>query len=261
MSLDQFIQDLARDAGRIQKDAFHKPNAWRAKTGKGDIVTAVDEACEKLILDRIRSEYPDYPILSEEIGAIGVEEDRPVWVVDPLDGTRNFMMGVPFFCCSIGLVRQGVPEVGAIYDGIHDEMFFARRGEGAFLNGEPISVSDWDSLDDAVVSVAWVKTKSKRRRFLNYIEKLSHHTSYFRRFGSAALVASYVACGRIHAYMQGGLSPWDVAAAVLILEEAGGRVTDFDDNPIDVREKNIEVVMGSPVLHEMLLNDIVRGKC
>ncbi len=257
MTLDQFVQDLARDAGRIQNDAFHKPHTSRVKTGRGDIVTEVDEACEKLIIDRIRLHYPGYPILSEESGAIGVEEDRPVWVIDPLDGTRNYSMGIPSFCCSIGLVRQGVPEVGAIYDCVHDEMFFARRGSGAFLNGERITVAEWDSLEDAVVSVAWVRTKTKRQRFLGCIETLSRYTSYFRRFGSAALVASYVACGRIHAYMQGGLSPWDMAAAVLIVEEAGGCVTDLTGQPIDIRNPKIEVAMANPVLHDRLLRDVV----
>jgi myo-inositol-1(or 4)-monophosphatase len=258
MSIEQFIQDMAREAGQIQKDAFHKLHVWRSKTGRGDIVTEVDEACEKLIIDRIKAEYPDYPILSEESGATGVEEDRPVWVIDPLDGTRNFMMGIPFFCCSIGLVRKGRTEIGAVYDGVHDEMFFAKRGDGASLNGERIEVSDWDSLEDACVSIAWVRTKSKRRRFLGYIEELSQHTSYFRRFGSAALVACYVACGRMHAYVQGGLSPWDMAAAVLIAEEAGAVVTDFDGQPVDIRDEKIAVVMANPRLHEMLLNDILR---
>lgn len=258
MSLEQFIQDLAREAGQIQRDAFRKPAAWRSKTGRGDIVTEVDEACERLIVGRIRAVYPEYPILSEECGSIGAETDCPVWVIDPLDGTRNFMMGLPFFCCSIGLVRRGVPEMGAVYDAVHDEMFFAKRGDGALRNGHPIAVAEWESVEDAVISVAWVRTKSKRRRFLSYIEQLSQDTSYFRRFGAAALVAAYVACGRMHAYMQGGLSPWDMAAAVLLVEEAGGRVTDFEGQPVDIRDKKIEVLMANPVLHKSLLDEVVR---
>lgn len=258
MSIAEFIQQVARDAGHIQKEAYHKANAWRTKSGRGDIVTEVDEACEKLIIDRIRQEYPDDPILSEESGAIGVEDDRPVWVIDPLDGTRNYMMQIPFFCTSIGVVRRGVPEVAAIYDAIHDEMFFARRGQGAFLNGEPIRVSPEASLEDAIVSVAWVRRKVDRNRYMRYIEKLSNETSYFRRFGSAALAGCYVACGRVHAYLQGGLNPWDMAAAVLIVEEAGGCITDFRGCPIDLRNKDIEVVTANPELHAVLLSNVMR---
>lgn len=258
MSLDEFVQDIARDAGRIQRDAYHNVHNWRTKSGRGDIVTEVDEACEKLIIDRIRQEYPTDPILSEEAGALGVEEDRPVWVIDPLDGTRNYMAGIPFFCVSIGLVRRGVAELGVVYDPIHDEMFFAQRGGGAFLNGEPIRVSEERSIEDSIISVAWVRRKVDRHRFMRYIERLSKDTSYFRRLGSAALVSCYVACGRIHAYLQGGLSPWDMAAGVLLVEEAGGCVTDFDGGPVDLRHGDIEVVMANPELHAVLLHEIAR---
>jgi len=260
MGLDEFIQSAARDAGRIQKDAFGTSYAWREKSGRGDIVTEVDEACEKLIIDRIRREYPDDPILSEEAGAIGIEEDRPVWVIDPLDGTRNYALGIPCFCVSIAVVRQGVPEVGAIYDPIHDEMFAARRGGGAFLNGEPMRVSDWDTLEDAMISVAWVRSKVHSARYLRIIERLSKHTSYFRRIGSAALVAAYVACGRFHAYLQGGLHPWDIAAAAVLVEEAGGLITDFEGHPIDLRHPSIEMVTANPELHAMLLDEVAGRK-
>lgn len=257
MDISEFIQELARAAGRVQKESFHKSFSWRPKTGRGDVVTEVDEACERLIIDAVKREYPDYPILSEEAGAIGKEGDKPMWIIDPLDGTRNYKMGIPFFCTSIGLVEKGRPLVGAIYDPIHDELYSAERGKGAFLNGERIHVSDEDQLDDALISISWVKKKTDRRQFIDYIEELSHETSYFRRFGSAALVSAYVACARIDAYMQGGLSPWDMAAAVLIVEEAGGKVTDFKGSPVDVRNKNIEVIMANPKLHELLLKDVI----
>lgn len=258
MNLDDFIQDIARDAGRIQKDTYHKVKNWNTKSGRGDIVTEVDLACEKLIIDRIRQQYPSDPILSEEAGALGTEEDRPVWVIDPLDGTRNYMAGIPFFCVSIGLVRKGVAELGVVYDPIHDEMFFGRRGEGAFLNGEPIRVSEEDSLEDCIVSVAWVRSRVDGHRFTRVVERLSKETSYFRRLGSAALATCYVACGRVHAYLQGGLSPWDVAAGFMLIEEAGGMVTDFDGKPIDLRRKNIEVVTANPKLHCLLMDEVMR---
>lgn len=257
VQMEEFIQDVARGAGEIVRQRFHTKKTWRAKSGPGDVVTEVDEEAERYILGRITSQFPNDSILSEECGAIGAGEEGRVWVIDPIDGTRNYMMGVPFFCVSIGVALAGVPGIGAIYDPIHDEMFFAQRGRGASLNGESIRVSDETSLEDSVISVSWVKEKTDRRRFIEYIEALSRDTSYFRRFGSAALVMAYVACGRLHGYLQAGLNPWDVAAGVVIVEEAGGVVSDFKGNPIDVRKKDIEIVTGSPRFHSVLLNDVI----
>jgi myo-inositol-1(or 4)-monophosphatase len=136
-------------------------------------------------------------------------------------------------------------------------MFFAERGRGAFLNGELISVCTEESMEDSLVSVSWVKRKVDRRVFVDYIEHLSRDTSYFRRFGTAALVMAYVASGRIHAYLQGGLNPWDVAAGVIIIEEAGGVVTDFDGRPIDLRDPDIEILTANPVLHSLLMKKVI----
>ncbi len=260
MSIGQFMQDIARDAGQIQRETYHKVKDWRTKSGRGDIVTEVDLACEKLIIERIRQQYPSDPILSEEAGALGLEEDRPVWVIDPLDGTRNYMAGIPFFCVSIGLVRKGVAELGVVYDPTHDEMFYARLGEGAFLNGESIRVSDECCLEDCIISVAWVKRKVDHEQFTHFIDRLGRETSYFRRFGSAALAACYVACGRVHAYLQGGLNPWDMAAGVCLIQEAGGLVTDFHGAPIDLRKKKIEIVTANPELHSALMDEIMRRR-
>ena len=257
VQLDQFIQDVARESGAILKDRFHHVSKWRTKTSRGDVVTEVDEASENLILSRIREHFPDDSILSEESGkAVSGSTDR-LWIIDPLDGTRNYLMQVPFFCVSIGVAREGKPYAGGIYDPIHDELFFAERKRGAYLNGEPISVSKESSLEDSVVSVSWVRQKVQRRRFVEYIQHISKDTSYFRRFGSAALVMAYVACGRLHAYLQGGLNPWDVAAGVTLIEEAGGQVTNFEGSELDVENPEIEIVTANPNLHSLLVNDVI----
>lgn len=258
MELEEFVKDVARGAGRILIDGFHKVKSWRSKDGKGDVVTEIDEESERYIIDRIRREFPNDRILSEESGLSGSGGDERVWIVDPLDGTRNYVMGVPFFCVSIGVTRGGSPIVGAIYDPVHNEMFFAARGGGAFLNGERIEVSHEETLDDSVISVSWVKRRADRRRFVTYIEELSRDTSFFRRFGSAALVTAYVACGRVHAYVQGGLNPWDVAAGILIVEEAGGVVTDFAGKPIDLTNKDIDLLTANPAMHEILLERVIK---
>lgn len=250
------MQEIARAAGRIQIEGYNRDKSFRSKDGGGDIVTEIDLACEKLIISRIKEEYPDDDILSEEAGSIALGGDRRMWIIDPLDGTRNYMQHIPFFCVSIAVTRGGVPEAGVVYDAIHDEIFAAERGKGATLNGQPISVADVDRIEDALVSVSWVRRKCDGKRFVSYIDMLSNETSYFRRFGAAALVMCYIACGRVHTYLQGGLCPWDVAAASLIIEEAGGIVTDFDGKPLDLRKPKIEVLTGNKILHGVMMQRV-----
>jgi myo-inositol-1(or 4)-monophosphatase len=258
--LDGFIQDIARGAGQIQIERRNAFGKARSKSGRGDFVTEVDEACERYLIDAIRKERPNASILSEESGASGRQDAEEVWIMDPLDGTRNYVEGIPFFCVSVGMVVSGRVEAGAIYDAVHDEMFYARRGAGAFLNGEAIRVSAQELLDDCLISVAWVKRKVDRTDFLDYIDEISEETSYFRRYGSAALAMAYVACGRSDGYLQGGLNPWDVAAGVVLVEEAGGVLTDFDGSAVDVFNPDIELVAANPAIHSILLNDVIR-KC
>lgn len=255
--LDEFIQNIARGAGRIQIERRKAFGVARSKSGRGDFVTEVDEACERYLIDAIKHERPDASILSEESGASGSHTADEVWIMDPLDGTRNYVEGIPFFCVSIGMVRSGRVEAGAIYDPVHDEMFYARRGLGASLNGEPIHVTEEESLDDCLVSVAWVKRKVERSEFVKYVDEISSETSYFRRYGSAALAMAYVACDRSDAYLQGGLNPWDVAAGLVIIEEAGGVITDFDGNPVNVFDPDIELVTSNPTIHALLLDEVI----
>lgn len=260
LQTEDFIKDLALGAGSIIKEKFHAVKKWRSKSTPGDIVTEVDEASEKYIIDRIKAEFPEDNILAEESGAVGIGHSDRVWIIDPLDGTRNYMTGIPFFCVSIALLVDGVPELGAIYDPIHDELFYAKKGCGAYLNGEPISVCDQFSLEESLISVSWISRSSDRKPFIDYIDQISSETSYFRRLGAAALVMCYVACGRLHAYLQAGLCPWDVAAGIVIIQEAGGVVTDFQGLPIDLYQKcKLEVLTSNPVLHKKL-SDIIAIK-
>ncbi len=196
-------------------------------------------------------------ILSEEAGIVGSDDAGTVWIVDPLDGTRNFAEGIPLFCVSIGIIVEGLPVVGVIYDPIHDEMFSAVGGKGAFCNGEPIHVSEETSIEDGLISISWVRRKVDRGQYVRYVEKVSHHTSYFRRFGSAALAMAYVACGRTLAYLQGGLNPWDVAGGLVIVQEAGALITDLSGRPIDVLKPQIELLTASPSVHAAVLRDVV----
>ena len=252
MGPSDFIQDVARGAGRIIIEGYKDPGVWRAKIDPGDVVTEIDIASEKYVIDRIRDAFPEDGILSEESGACVAGTSGALWVIDPLDGTRNFTLKIPFFCVSIARTVKGVAELGAIYDPIHDEMFVAERGNGAYLNDEPIMVSSRQTIDDGLINISWVNRKVDPKHFVDYIDHLSGHTSYFRRFGSAALVMAYVASGRLHGYLQGGVNPWDVAAGIVLVEEAGGKVTDFQGRPIDLGKKNIEIIAANPPIHEVL---------
>jgi len=249
LSLESFIQEVARGAGAIVRDRYPTAKATRSKSGRGDVVTEVDIESERYIIDRIRSEYPEHHILSEESGVSAGVGDTPTWIIDPIDGTRNYAIGIPFFCVSIGLAKSGQPQMGVVYDPIHDEMFFASRGNGAYLNGERIFVSDDDCIDDALVSVSWIRGKVDTGRYVGFMSQVSEETSYYRRFGSAALVLAYVACGKLQGYLQGTLNPWDVAAGILLVEEAGGHVTDYLGNPIDLSAKDIEIMCGNDGIH------------
>ncbi|MCL5104298.1 MAG: inositol monophosphatase [Armatimonadetes bacterium] len=255
MQLEDFIQDVARGAGGIIREKYQKLDTWRAKGSRGDVVTEVDEASEKYVIDRIKAEFPDDGIISEETGAQG-NLDGAVWVIDPLDGTKNYTMHIPMFAVSIGRAEGGVPSAGGIYDPIHDEMFYAERGRGASVNGRAIQVAEEKSLDDCLINVSW-SPGTDSADFIRYTEYLSHRTTYFRRFGSAAVVMAYIACGRLHGYLQAGLNPWDVAAGIVIIQEAGGVITDFKGKPIDLRDNVIHVVTANPEIHAELLYDVI----
>lgn len=260
--LKTFLEETAKGAGEILRRNFGKIKHWKTKSGPGDIVTEIDYESERYILERIRHAFPNDNIISEETGKIiaapaaeTVGEKR-VWYVDPIDGTRNFALGIPFFCVSIGVSVNDRMAYGAIYDPTHDDFYYAERGKGASINGKPIHVSKTDNMLDAVVSISWARPKADYRRFVEYIRKVSEQSSYFRRLGSAALVMCYVATGKIDAYLQGGLSAWDIAAGIVLIEEAGGIVTDFCGNPLDLNQEKLEVLTGNPTMHEMFVKNI-----
>ena len=228
VELDLAIE-LAHKAGRIQMDRYEHLERIEAK-GPRDVVTEVDHLCEALVMNAVRERYPDDAFYAEEIGEVAASSETRsgrVWIVDPLDGTVNYANGIPFFCISIGLVADGKPVVGVVYDPTRGETFAGAIDGPSLRNGEPIRVGQKELLEDLVVTIAvgGRGTVRKRREALKAIR--AH-----RSMGSAALTLSYVACGRFDVYAQGaGLSAWDVAAAGLIAERAGATVTSLDGGP------------------------------
>lgn len=230
---------------------------------KGDInlVTEADLAAERLIIERIKSYYPRHAILAEESGATesviaiaGSSEWK--WIVDPLDGTTNFAHGYPCFCVSIALERNGQIEVGVVYDPTRDEMFAAERGSGASLNGRRVQVSLVEELNSAMLCTGFPYDVRERPHFALDFTNFTMEAQAVRRDGSAALDLAYVACGRFDGFWEDGLNPWDVAAGVLLIEEAGGRVTDFVGGELDIYTPKVLVSNGR--IHDQMMRVLKR---
>lgn len=216
--------EAARRAGEVIKDRFLTDKEIRFK-GRADIVTDVDLAAERIILDLVQSEYPQFSILSEESNPI--ETGSPfTWVVDPIDGTRNFAEGIPHFCVVVALAKGSDMVVGVTYDPIKEETFSAEIGRGAMLNGEAISVSSRSEIPDCVLGFDLGYVDDKAATALDMIRSLWPGFQTMRLMGSSALGMAYAAAGRVDLYFHHSLSPWDSASGLLLAREAGGNVVD-----------------------------------
>lgn len=234
--LDSAIQ-AARQAGRIIKDSFRHGHNVKAK-GRSNLVTEVDLAAEKSIITALSKDFPDIPFVSEEADSALIKSGWS-WIVDPLDGTTNYVYGVPFFCVNIALVYDTLPVAAITYDPIHDELFTAEAGHGARLNEEPISVSIRSALDSAVVGSDVGYHFGRGQETLALTKDLRESVLCLRVLGSAALGLAYVACGRYDIYFHRYLYPWDIAAGLLLVREAGGDVHNWDWADAGVADKQI----------------------
>jgi len=250
---------LARQAGKIQRSRYETELDVRTKSASIDLVTEVDKECEQLIVEGIEARRPEDAILAEEGGGEDREGARFRWVVDPLDGTTNYAHGFPRFCVSIGVERdtgEGAERVvGVVYDPLLDELFHALKGAGAWLGQRQLAVSAESQLDRALVATGFAYDVHKSpednlERFANMLKAARG----LRRDGSAALDLCYVASGRLDAYWEYKLHPWDVAAGFLIVEEAGGRVTDSQGGPAP--RSGEDVVSSNGALHAAILDQL-----
>jgi len=247
-----FAIQAARDAGLILAERLGRAKIMNK--GVIDLVTEADVASEKLIVERIKSYYPRHAILEEESGKseiMGALAAEWKWIVDPLDGTTNYAHGYPSFCVSIGLEHNGKMVLGVIYDPVRDEVFAAERGEGATLNGRRIHVSEIEDLNASLVCTGFPYDVRERTDFARHFFNFIMHAQGVRRDGSAALDLAYVACGRFDGFWEEGLHPWDVAAGVILIEEAGGRVTHYDGRPFDIYTPPI--VASNGLIHEAMM--------
>ena len=253
-----FAIQTARDAGHILAERFGRAIQI---TNKGDIdlVTESDLAAERLIIERIQSYHPRHAILAEESGstlALGSQKSDWRWIIDPLDGTTNYAHGYPCFCVSIALEHKGVIQVGVIYDPVRDEMFAAERGIGATLNGRRIRVSEVSDLNRALLCTGFPYDVRDRGDFARHFTNFIMTSQGVRRDGAAALDMAYVSCGRFDGFWEEGLRPWDVAAGLLLIEEAGGRVSRYDGTPFDIHTPPILTSNG--LIHEAMMSVLQR---
>ncbi len=249
-----FAIETAREAGQILLNKYgRKINI----TKKGDInlVTEADLASEKHIIEKIRSYYPKHSILAEESGEslVVIENDNALkWIIDPLDGTTNFAHGYPCFCVTIALEHNGEIVVGVTFDPTRNELFAAEKGQGATLNGRQIRVSDTEKLSESLIVTGFPYDFKQREDFARHLTDFLLYSRGVRRDGSAAIDMAYVACGRFDGFWEEGLHPWDVAAGVLLIEEAGGRVSYYDDAPFSIYAPPICADNG--LIHAEMLN-------
>ncbi|MFY9802725.1 MAG: inositol monophosphatase family protein [Candidatus Acidiferrales bacterium] len=216
----------AREAGAVLLAEHSRPQKISYK-GDVDLVTETDKRSEAIVVGRLRREFPDHRIVAEEGSGGAVGASRYEWHVDPLDGTTNFAHGYPCFAVSIGLLEDGQPLVGVVFNSVSDELFSASRGEGAYLNGKPIRVSEMQKLATSLVSTGFPTHNRAANVNIHYYWQFTLRSHGVRRDGSAALDLCSVACGRFDAFWEFGLHSWDTAAGILMVTEAGGKVTNM----------------------------------
>lgn len=243
-------------AGAILEDLWGNLETVQEKGLAGDLVTEADRKAESLILDVLERHCPHHAILAEESGYQGEQQSTYLWAIDPLDGTTNYAHSYPISCVSVGLMVEGVPQLGAIYNPFRRELFRAAKGLGATLNRRPIQVSASPTLAKSLLVSGFAYD---RRETLdnNYAEfcHLTHLTQGVRRSGSAALDLTDVACGRLDGYWERGIKAWDITAGIVLLEEAGGKVTAYDQSPLDITSGRILATNG--LIHAELSQALV----
>jgi myo-inositol-1(or 4)-monophosphatase len=246
------LEPIAREAGALLMSYFDRHIKIEYK-GDVDLVTAADRASEKLIAERLHARWPQHGIVGEE----GTRTDTGAefrWYVDPLDGTTNFAHGYPVFCVSIALARRDDElEVGVLFDPTRDELFAAERGHGATLNGNPIRVSKTARLAESILGTGFPSNKRHKNPNIYFYQQITLRSHGVRRAGSAALDLANVAAGRYDGFWEFNLNPWDTAAGVLIVREAGGKVTRFDGTPFRLDSR--EVLATNGLIHDEVIAD------
>jgi myo-inositol-1(or 4)-monophosphatase len=239
---------LIRDFGEIEKLQV-------SKKGPYDFVSTADKRSEKIVVEELKKARPNYGFCLEESGIIQGKDPHSRWIVDPLDGTTNFLHGIPYFAISIGVEKDGEVIAGVVYDPLRDELFYAEKGMGAFANDQRLRVSSRTALADSLVSFSYPPVSSSDfPAFKEKAGKIEKEAGVSRRFGASTLELCYVAAGRIDGYCALNLAPWDIAAASIIIKEAGGYITKHDGQKLSLEDK--EVLASNSHIHASLIKTI-----
>lgn len=252
----EFIERVALGAGDILLEHLNSKNVIKEKEGLG-FVGEADLASEKYIIEEINKHYPGSRIIAEESGESRSDESTNglTWIIDPLDGTTNFIHNFPMFAVSIGLMKNGQLEAGVVYNPATKELFSSERGKGAFLNGEKITVSQTSTFKNSLLITGFYYFQGEKlKEQIDIFTRVQEITQAVRRLGAASLDICYVACGRADGFWEAGLNSWDVAAGALILEESGGTFTDFKGNKGDIF--NEEAVFTNGLVQNELIKQI-----
>lgn len=246
----------AQKGGNLLKKSFGSYCEIKSKTNKHDLVTEYDEKVEKLVIESIQNVFPDHIFLGEESGNIGENPQAIRWIIDPLDGTMNFAHSIPVFSISIAATFQNTTLCGVVYNPMNEEIFIAEKNYGAFLNGQKLKVSDTTLLSDAILATGFPTNLAENpKNCIQHLEQFLKLGLPVRRLGSAALDLCYVAAGRYDGYFEVALNPWDFAAGLLIIEEAGGKLTTYENTSLSLEEKS-SIIASNGHIHEQIRQQI-----
>ena len=243
-------------SGEILRKGFGTPFQVESKTTKHDLVTEYDKKVEKEIIRLVHDEFPTHSFLAEESGESGDGKDDYEWIIDPIDGTVNFAHNIPMFCTSIAVAYKGEPIVGVIYNPMVNELFVAEKDRGATLNGRKIEVTKTEEITDGVVATGFPYNVAENPH--HCIDQFAHVAKLgipIRRIGSAAIDLAYVSCGRFDGFWEVVLNPWDFAAGILLVQEAGGKVTTLEDKPVPTRERS-SIIASNTILHKQAVEHL-----
>ncbi len=252
MNIDR-LKQIALDAGKIVKEGYasHKEVSHK---GVVDLVTEFDVKTEAFILDRLKKAFPEYTLVGEESHHGGYHYDKAIYI-DPIDGTTNFVHGIPYLAISLGVWEQGKPTLAVVYNPILEELFWAVQGEGAYCNGKRLEVSPQSKLQNALIATGFpyakVNAGIEYQWVINCMTNLLPHIQDIRRLGAASIDLCYLAQGKVEAFYEIDLKPWDVAAGILIVQEAGGQVSNLANQPFDFDDKSIVASNGK--VHQELM--------
>ncbi|CAG9619866.1 inositol monophosphatase family protein [Sutcliffiella rhizosphaerae] len=253
--IDTNAKKWTREAGERIRSSFSQELMIHTKTSPDDLVTNIDRDTEQFLIEKIRETYPDHQILGEEgLGDKLDKLDGTVWIIDPIDGTMNFVHQQRNFAISVAVYEDGIGKIGLIYDVVHDELYHAKPGEGAFLNDIRLPQLEEVEVEKAVIALNATWVTENKRIDPTILAPLIKRVRGTRSYGSAALEMAYVATGRIDAYITLRLSPWDFAAGLIMVQELGGKVTTLLGEPLNLLEQN-SVFVSKPGLHEEISKD------